>query len=61
MREVLFGASLLVAAGLIVAGVAGWSGELSLIVGGVLLAGWSWLVLSAAGSPDVPPAEVEDS
>lgn len=47
MREVIFAAVLLLAGAMIVTGVALMSLPVALIIGGVLLAGWTWLVLSA--------------
>lgn len=43
MQEVILACLLLVAAGLVVVGVACWSAPGALIAAGVLLAGWSWL------------------
>lgn len=48
-REWIFALLTLVAGGLVIAGVAGWSGSVALVVAGVLLAGWSWLLLSEPG------------
>lgn len=45
-REGMFAALLLVASGLVVAGVAGWSWPAALVVAGVLLAAWAWLMLA---------------
>lgn len=45
MREVIFAALLAVAGGLVTAGAWSFHRGLGLIVGGVLLAGWSWLAL----------------
>lgn len=50
-REWTFASLLLVAGGLIVAGVAGWSGSLALVVAGVLLGLWSWGILADVGRP----------
>lgn len=44
MRDWIFAALLLVAIALVVIGVAGWSVHLALIVAGVLVGGWAWLV-----------------
>jgi hypothetical protein len=54
MREVIFAAVLLVACGLVVAGVAVLSTSGAFIVAGVVLAGWSWLVLSEPTSRPAP-------
>jgi hypothetical protein len=53
MREAVFAALLIVAAGLIVAGVALVAVPVALVIAGLLLAGWAWLVLSG---PDAEPA-----
>lgn len=45
MRERILAFLLAVAAGLVAIGVASFSRGASLIVGGVMLAGWSWLML----------------
>lgn len=47
VREILFAVALLCAGALISIGAALWSLPAAFIVGGALLAGWSWLVLSA--------------
>jgi hypothetical protein len=44
-REVMFAAVLAVAAVAVVYGVTGFSPEAAWIIGGVLLAGWAWLIL----------------
>lgn len=44
MREQTLAVLLLVAAALVVAGVASFSGEAGLIAAGVLFGVWSWLV-----------------
>lgn len=46
LREALLAVALLAAGGLVVAGVAGWSHELALIVAGLILGGLSWLFLT---------------
>lgn len=51
MREVIFAACLLVAAALVVTGVALLSLPIALMVGGVLFAGWTWFILSSPSSP----------
>lgn len=51
MRELTFAVLLAVAAVLVVVGVAEWSHAAGFVTGGVLLAGWSWLVLSV-DTPD---------
>lgn len=45
VRAVLLAAVLLAAGCLVVAGFAGFSGEAAMIVAGVLLATWGWLIL----------------
>lgn len=50
-REQTFAALLAVSSLLVVAGVAWLSVALGLIVSGVLLAGWSWLLLAGADEP----------
>ena len=47
MREAIFAAVLLVAGALFVLGVALLFPPAAFMVGGVLLAGWAWLLLSA--------------
>jgi hypothetical protein len=47
MREAIFAAVLLAAGALVVLGVALLFVPFAPIVGGLLLAGWAWLVLSA--------------
>lgn len=63
-RAWIFAALLLVSSGLVVAGVAAWSEPAGLVVGGVLLAVWGWLVLgdlpTGARPADWRPAAVED-
>lgn len=55
VREAMFAAMLAAASVLVVAGVAGWSGPAALIVAGLLLAGWSWLMLGDTPGPPTPP------
>lgn len=45
MRERILAVLLALAAALLVAGVAGFSGRVALIVAGLLVAAWSWLLL----------------
>lgn len=45
MREVLLAVLLLTAGVLVVVGVAGWSASAALVVAGVLLVGWSLVVV----------------
>lgn len=47
MREAIFAAVLLVAAALVVAGVALLCVPAAFVLSGLLLAGWGWLILSA--------------
>lgn len=49
-REVLFATLLLVAGALVVSGAAVVHPAAGLVVGGLLLAGWSWLILGEVGS-----------
>jgi hypothetical protein len=51
-REWIFAALLFIAGCIVVAGFATFHDGLALVVGGVLLAGWSWLVF---GDLDVKP------
>lgn len=44
-RELLFAVLLLIAAGLVTVGAWRLDQSVGLIVGGILLAGWSWLLL----------------
>ena len=53
MREWILGGLLAIAAGLVVAGFAQFSTRVALIVGGVLLAVFAWLVFG-----EVPDVEV---
>lgn len=55
MREVLFAAALLVAGAFVVVGVALYLPPVAWMVGGLLLAGWSWLILSEPGRPEGGP------
>lgn len=55
VREATFALFLGIASALVVAGVAGWSTPAALIVGGVLLAGWSWLILADTPGPPARP------
>lgn len=49
VREALFALLLLAAAGLVTVGAAVVHESAGLIVGGVLLAAWSWLILAEDG------------
>lgn len=52
MRDWILAGLLAVAMGLIVAGVYQWSTGAALIVAGVLLVGWAWLVLVVGEAGD---------
>lgn len=45
VREWIFAVLLVVAGGFVVTGVSAWSSAAAWVAAGVLLAGWSWLVL----------------
>jgi len=49
VRELIFAVLLLVAGGLVVAGLAAVHHAAGLVAAGVLLAAWSWLILGDVG------------
>lgn len=51
MTDAIFAALLAIAATLVAFGAAAFHEGAGFIVGGVMLAGWSWLVLGGDGSP----------
>lgn len=52
VREILFAICLIVAGSMIVAGVNMVSGPAAFVLGGLMFAGWSWLILSEPGGTE---------
>lgn len=60
MRDWLFAALLFLSGVLVVVGVSVWSLAAALVVAGVLLAVWAWLVFVVGEAAAPQPVEVEE-